>query len=185
LQTGFCDLFHFFSKNKSGILNKSTFELLLFMNDSQLEFIQMDKSLKIRDLLSEKHIKVTPQRMRVLEAIYILNNHPTAEKIIDFIRKKDPNIGSGTVYKVLETLVEKGLIKKVKTENDIMRYEGVTENHHHLYCIQCDHIEDYYNEKLDKLLTVFFKENEIDNFIIEDIQLQISGNFIKHKNTNH
>jgi Fur family transcriptional regulator, peroxide stress response regulator len=64
----------------------------------------MKSSLEIRDLISSKGLKVTPQRMRVLEAIYKLNNHPTAENILDYIRKNDPNIGSGTVYKVLETL---------------------------------------------------------------------------------
>ena len=145
----------------------------------------MKNNLEIRDSISEKGLKVTPQRMRVMEAIYKLNNHPTAENIIAYIRKTDPNIGSGTVYKVLETLVENNLIKKVKTEKDIMRYDGILENHHHLYCIQCDYIEDYKNEKLDKLLKEFFKENQIDNFIIEDIKLSINGNFIVHKNKDH
>lgn len=145
----------------------------------------MNRSIEIRDKISAKGLKVTPQRMRVMEAIYNLNNHPTAENIIEFIRKNDPNIGSGTVYKVLETLVENNLIKKVKTDKDIMRYDGILETHHHLYCIQCDYIEDYKNEKLDKLLKDFFEENEIENFTIEDIKLNISGNFIIHKNINH
>lgn len=136
-------------------------------------------------MISSKGIKVTPQRMRVLEAVYQLNNHPTAENILDHIRKNDPSIGSGTVYKVLEVLVEKNLIKKVKTEKDVMRYDGIMENHHHLYCIQCDYIEDYNNEKLDQLLSEFFAENKIDNFVIDDIKVNITGNFINHKNTNH
>ncbi len=142
----------------------------------------MNDSHKIRDLISNKGLKVTPQRMRVLEAIYALNNHPTAEGVINYIRKNDPNIGSGTVYKVLETLVENKLIKKVKTEKDVMRYDGLLENHHHLYCIECDYIEDYKNEKLDQLLQDFFKENQIENFIIDEIKLNINGNFIVHKN---
>lgn len=139
----------------------------------------------IRNSLSNRGLKVTPQRMRILEAIYKLNNHPTAEQIITFIRKHDPNIGSGTVYNVLDTLVQNGLIKKVKTEKDVMRYDGLVENHHHLYCRECDYIEDYTNKKLDELLKKFFKENKIDNFNIEEIKLQIAGNFIIHKNENH
>ncbi|SHF02449.1 Fe2+ or Zn2+ uptake regulation protein [Mariniphaga anaerophila] len=154
-------------------------------NNSCLEFIDMKSSIEIRDLISGKGLKVTPQRMRVMEAIYKLNNHPTADNIIAYIRKNDPNVGSGTVYKVLETLVENKLIKKVKTERDIMRYDGILENHHHLYCIQCDYIEDYKNEKLDKLLKDFFVENEIENFVIEDVKLSINGNFIIHKNQEH
>ena len=93
----------------------------------------MNRSIEIRDKLSATGLKVTPQRMRVMDAIYTLDNHPTADNIIAYVRKTDPNIGSGTVYKVLETLVEKNLIKKVKTEKDVMRYDGILENHHHLY----------------------------------------------------
>ncbi len=139
---------------------------------------------KIRNKITEKGLKVTPQRMSILEAIYNLENHPTVEQIIEFIRKKHPNIATGTVYKVLNTLVNNDLVKKVKTEKDIMRYDGLIENHHHLYCAVCDYIEDYKNSELDKLLQKFFEENKIDNFIIDDIKLQINGRFIIHKNVN-
>lgn len=155
------------------------------MNNYYLMLIQMNRSIEIRDKIAAKGLKVTPQRMRVMEAIYNLNDHPTAENILDYIRKNDPNIGSGTVYKVLETLVENSLIKKVKTERDVMRYDGILENHHHLYCIQCDYIEDYKNEKLDQLLQEFFRENKIENFTIEDVKVNITGNFIIHRNINH
>jgi Fur family peroxide stress response transcriptional regulator len=135
----------------------------------------------IRNRFVENGLKVTPQRMSILEAIYSLNNHPTAEQIIEYIRQKHPNIATGTVYKVLETLVSNDLVKRVKTEKGIMRYDGETENHHHLYCVECDYIEDYKNMMLDEMIKKFFEENAIDNFIIEDIRLQINGRFIKHK----
>jgi Fur family peroxide stress response transcriptional regulator len=140
---------------------------------------------KVREKIVEKGLKVTPQRMSILEAIYSLNNHPTADQIIDYIRKQHPNIATGTVYKVLDVLVQNKLIKKVKTEKDVMRYDGVLTNHHHLYCVQCDYIEDFENEKLDELLKTFFKQHTIENFIIDDIKLQINGSFIKHKTNKH
>jgi Fur family peroxide stress response transcriptional regulator len=71
---------------------------------------------EIRNRLSGKGLKVTPQRISILEAIYTLNNHPTAENIIAYIRKQHPNIATGTVYKVLDTLIEKDLIQRVTTE---------------------------------------------------------------------
>lgn len=144
----------------------------------------MDSSANIRNALSAKGLKVTPQRVRILEAIYKLNNHPTAEQVLTYIRKQDPNIGAGTVYNVLDTLVKNNIIKRVKTEKEAMRYDGIIENHHHLYCKECDFIEDYTNEKLDELLSKFFKENKIENFIVDEIKLQIGGNFIIHKSKN-
>lgn len=145
----------------------------------------MKSRAEIRDLIASRGLKITPQRLRVMEAIYELNNHPTAENIIDFVRVNDPNIASGTVYKVLDTLVENKLIVKVKTERDVMRYDGILSAHHHLYCRECDYIEDYYNEKLDGLLKQFFEENHIDNFTIEDIKVSVTGSFIKHKSSVH
>lgn len=98
----------------------------------------------IRNRLIEKGLKVTPQRMIILEAIYRLDNHPTAEQIIEYIRQEHPNIATGTVYKVLETLVSNNLVRKVKTEKDIMRYDGKTGNHHHLYCTDLHTDPTYY-----------------------------------------
>jgi len=132
-----------------------------------------------KEKLRECGLRVTPQRLAVLEAVEVLNNHPTADNIIAFIRESHPNIATGTVYKVLETLVENRLIKKVTTDKDIMRYDGIVEKHHHLYCSECDLIEDYNDEELDKLLQNHFKNKNIKGFKIEDIVLQIRGTFNK------
>jgi Fur family peroxide stress response transcriptional regulator len=131
--------------------------------------------------LIEKGLKVTPQRIAILEAIVKLNNHPTAENIIDYIRKNHPNIATATVYKVLDALVSSDLIKKVKTERDIMRYDAVMESHHHLYCSESDRIEDYNDNELNELLEKYFETKGIPDFKIEDINLQIIGKFIKNK----
>lgn len=136
-------------------------------------------STEIKNRLTEKELKVTPQRMAILEAIYQLNNHPTAEKIIEYIRQRHPNIATGTVYKVLETLVESGLVKKVTTDKDIMRYDGILESHHHLYCSSCDLIEDYEDKELDELLKEYFKNKNLPGFSIEEFVLQIKGKFKK------
>ncbi len=138
-----------------------------------------ERALEIKNILSEKGLKITPQRTSILEAIYNLGNHPTADLIIDEIRQKHPNIATGTVYKVLETLVEKRIIKKVKTDKDVMRYDGISETHHHLYCSTCDVIEDYYDNELDELLKDYFNKKEFSGFNIEEFVLQIKGQFDK------
>ena len=129
--------------------------------------------------LSEKGLKVTPQRISILEAIYSLKNHPTVDNIIEHIRVSQPNIATGTVYKVLDTLVEKGLVKKVKTDRDILRYDGIIEGHHHVYCSECDLIEDYKDEELDRILKDYFSQKKIKGFKLEDIVVQIRGSFDK------
>jgi len=136
---------------------------------------------QIKDKLVKEGLKVTPQRIAILEAIYTLKNHPTVEMIMDFIKDTHPSIASATVYKVLDTLVDKQLIKRVKTDKDSMRYDGILENHHHLFCSESEEIKDYMNEELDQLLATFFKKNGIDDFKIEEIKLQINGKFLKKR----
>jgi Fur family transcriptional regulator, peroxide stress response regulator len=135
------------------------------------------KLIEIRSKLGEKGLRVTPQRVAIYNAILKLNNHPTADEIFAFIKKDQPHIATGTVYKVLDSLVENGLILKVKTEKDIMRYDAIMENHHHLYCVDSDKITDYYNDEIIEILADYFGKNEIPDFEIADIKLQIKGKF--------
>ncbi len=131
----------------------------------------------IRNMIAEKGLKVTPQRIAILDAIIKLNNHPTAENIIEFIGKEHPNIATATVYKVLDALVENKLIKKVKTDRDIMRYDAMMEKHHHLYSAESDRIEDYFDSDLNTLIENYFSKKAIPDFEIADIKLQIIGKF--------
>jgi Fur family peroxide stress response transcriptional regulator len=137
------------------------------------------KADEISYKLIERGLRVTPQRIAILYAIIKLNNHPTAENIIEYIRKNHPNISVATVYKVLDALVENGLIRKVKTEKDIMRYDAVMESHHHIYCSDSDRIEDYLDNELNEMLEMYFEKKKIPDFKIEDIKLQIIGKYTK------
>ena len=134
-------------------------------------------SIDYKTELKKQGLKVTPQRLAVLEAVNALHDHPTADEVISFIRKMYPNVATGTVYKTLETLVGKGIITRIKTDRDIMRYDGVTELHHHLYCKDSGQIKDYSDDELNRILKNYFKKNKIKRFKIEEINLQITGRF--------
>ena len=137
---------------------------------------------EIRKMLIDNDLKITPQRLAVLEQVIKVKDHPTADKIIDRIRRRNPNISVGTVYKILDTFVDHGLIAKVKTERDIMRYEAVREKHHHLYCSDSDRIEDYHDDELTRMIDNYFSRKKIPHFTIEDINLQIIGRFQNQQN---
>ncbi len=122
---------------------------------------------------------MTTSRIAVLEVLSSLKDHPRAEKIIEKIREVYPQIAVGTIYKSLETLSEHGLISKVKTEKDVMRYDGHIEEHHHLYESGGDRIVDYEDAELDRILKEHFKNKQIPGFEVDDIRLQIKGKFKK------
>ncbi|MDZ7633880.1 MAG: transcriptional repressor [Bacteroidales bacterium] len=115
--------------------------------------------------------------MRYLKAVDVPHDHPTAEEVGQFIRKKHPDIATGTVYKTLETLVEKDILKRVKTDHGLLRYDAVNDEHHHIYCTHCDRIEDYYDGELTNMIYNYFEKKHIPGFTIEDIKLQIVGRY--------
>lgn len=135
-----------------------------------------------RERLKQHELRVTPQRLAVMEAVDKLHNHPTVEEIGRYIHRFHPNIASGTIYKSLDTLVEKGILKRVNTGHGVMRYDAVAENHHHLYSSSTDRIEDYYNAKISSMLEDYFRKNKIKGFTVSEIKLQLTGEF-KNRNT--
>jgi len=134
---------------------------------------------ELRKVISEKGLKVTPQRMAVLRAVLESGTHPTAEQIEDALKASFMVMSKGTLYKVLDALVANGLIKRVKTDRDILRYDGNLKSHHHLYCSECDLIEDYEDEELDELLKAHFAKKKLEGFELEEIVVQVRGAFKK------
>lgn len=136
-----------------------------------------------RSKLKERGLRVTPQRLAVFEAVDLLHDHPTAEEVSQFIRRKHPDIALGTVYKTLETLAERDILKRVKTDSGLLRYDAVNDNHHHIYCAVCDKIEDYYDSELTEMIYSYFQKKQIPEFTIEDIKLQIVGRYNSGRNS--
>jgi len=140
--------------------------------------------MKIDDYRAElkrNGLRVTPQRLAVYEAVDMLHDHPTAEEVSHFIRKKHPDVATGTVYKTLDTLVEKDLIKRVKTDSGLLRYDAVKDTHHHIYCTHCDRIEDYYDDELTEMINDYFEKKRIPDFTIGEIKLQIVGRYTDNR----
>jgi len=132
---------------------------------------------EIHAKLQQSGLKITPQRVAILRAVYTLQNHPTAQQIIDFVHERDFNVATGTIYKTLDTLVEKGVIGKVQNTEEATRYDSRMEHHHHLYGDGDSRIEDYVNEELDHLLENFFLQNNIPGYEINSINVNINGRF--------
>ncbi len=133
-------------------------------------------------MLTDKGLKVTPQRVAVLEVLHEIRNHPSAEQVRQQLHLRHPNIAIGTIYNILETFCEYGIIKKIKTDSDYVRYDVEMERHHHIYCESCNSIENYFDPELDELISSYFKYKKIPNFQIKDFNLQIVGNYTNEQN---
>jgi Fur family transcriptional regulator, peroxide stress response regulator len=129
---------------------------------------------EIRKKMSEKRLKATPQRLAVYQALMDLE-HPYAEEVVEYVRRKNPTVSVATVYNTLDTFEQKDLLYKLETGNGKMRYDGVMQRHFHIYDLSTDCVIDYQDAELDEHLTNYFSKIKIEGVDIKDIRLQIIG----------
>lgn len=86
--------------------------------------------------------RLTPQRLFILEAVYHLGGHVTAEQVLEYVQKTYPYVDLSTVYRTLELFASLGLIRRFNAAGRPNEYEVATvEPHHHLICSGCGKIE--------------------------------------------
>jgi len=136
----------------------------------------MNDTKEIIRKITEQGLKVTPQRVAVYEALLGMY-HPTADDIYRKVLENLPGLSYTTVYNILDAFVLKNMAHRVKTDADVMRYDAITEPHHHLYCASSDRMEDYFDPELDELLKAYFARKKPSGFKISDIKLQLMGEF--------
>lgn len=134
---------------------------------------QADSYQYLKKMLNAAALKATPQRILILEALYHLKNHPTAEGVYEKIHRDHPSISLATVYKTLDSLVQANLVVKVFSDEGNYRFDCNTDYHNHIYCSNTQEIIDYEDPDLQKLLEEYFWKKEVTNLKIKDIRLQI------------
>ena len=116
----------------------------------QLE--NMEKRLDAFRLMCKKHnLKITPQRIAIYKVLLHSQSHPTADEVFQTLKGDFSNISYDTVNRTLLSLVEIGLIDVVKSPGGARRFDPNPDDHHHLHCVKCGKIIDFYSEVCDKL----------------------------------
>jgi Fur family ferric uptake transcriptional regulator len=94
------------------------------------------------NLLREKGVQVTAQRVAVLKAVSA-NPHSTADEVMAAVRSEIGAISKQAVYDALGMLSEKGLIRRIQPAGSSALYEDrVGDNHHHVICRSCGETAD-------------------------------------------
>lgn len=114
---------------------------------------------EVKKLLWERGLKVTRQRIMVLEAIASCpEEHLTAEEIFELVKVDCPEIGLATVYRTIQLLSELRLIDRISFDDGFVRYEmGSAPNqkqkhhHHHLICMKCGKVISFQDDLLEEL----------------------------------
>ncbi|MEO7003729.1 MAG: Fur family transcriptional regulator [Ktedonobacterales bacterium] len=95
-----------------------------------------------RELVMERlrrlGVRVTPQRLFVVEALERGGGHMTAEEIMQWAAQRYPALNLATVYRTLDMLVDVGLVTQTGLGGGATSFELVGDSpHHHLVCEHC------------------------------------------------
>ena len=94
------------------------------------------------DLLRQRGIQVTAQRLAVLRAV-AGQPHISADGVAELVRTEIGAISLQSVYDALGLLVTEGLIRRIQPAGSPARFEDrVGDNHHHLICRVCGLVVD-------------------------------------------
>ncbi len=84
----------------------------------------------------------TAQRAMILAEVQAAERHLTAGEIFERVRRKDPRIAYGTVYRSLHLLAQLGLIQELTFADQASRYDARVDRHDHVYCTICGQLVD-------------------------------------------
>ena len=134
---------------------------------------------KVKDLLREKGLKVTSQRLMVLNILSAHGDeHLTVEEIYDLAKEESPEIGLAAIYRTVQVLLELHVIEKVTFDDGFARYElngeetGSGHRHHHAICTQCGKVYSLETDLLDTLEKQVF---ESLGFEVTDHEVKLYG----------
>ena len=112
--------------------------------------------------------KNTKQRNKIIQILQNAKTPMTAEEIYLLIKNESNSIAISTVYRNMETLLEKDIITKTIYNDGKARYEITKEEHtHHLICLKCK-----------KAITL---EKCPMEFIEKNLKEQDGFDFLEHK----
>ena len=87
-------------------------------------------------------MKYSKQREQILNIVNNSFEHPTAYMVYEQVKKEIPNISLGTVYRNLNALAYKGVIRRFLSDDAKARYDANITPHQHMQCTCCKKVFD-------------------------------------------
>ena len=82
------------------------------------------------------------QREVILKTLREHPVHPTADELYAVLKSEIPSISLATVYRNLNLLAEKGIIKKIECLCGSSHFDHNIHRHYHFICNKCNKIYD-------------------------------------------
>ena len=129
---------------------------------------------QFRNVLKKEGLKLTPQRIAVLEEVVKSKKHRECEDIYRSINKKEKNVSLATVYRTLNVLVKNNFARKMDLGNGRYVFESKIDSphHDHMICLSCGSILEFVSEEIEAIQEEIAKKHK---FIIQKHLHQFFG----------
>jgi Fur family ferric uptake transcriptional regulator len=106
-----------------------------------------------RQYLGDKGLKLTKERVAILNEVFSFHGHFEPEHLYLRIKGSGLKASRASVYRTLNLLIESGLVEKVtRTEKGNVYEHTYGHGHHdHLICERCGAMVEFYSEKLENI----------------------------------
>lgn len=121
------------------------------------------------EILKEKNLKVTPQRISILKVLS-KHEHPNIDELYEQIKLEYPSISLATVYKNLNTMIDEGLVIELSIPNNKSKYDIYENEHVHLVCNKCKSVFDL-SKDVAKLEEYHENLQKRFNFPIDNVKI--------------
>lgn len=114
-----------------------------------------DQSLvdRFTSWLRERKLPITAQRLAVAELLFASDHHLSAEEIAGALGARGTRVGTATVYRALDVLIESGLVVERDLGEGFLRFETAGDEpvHDHLRCTSCGRVEVFRDDGVELL----------------------------------
>lgn len=117
---------------------------------------------RFRRWLRDRHLPVTRQRDIVAKTLFGSDGHLSVEEIQRELRDQQVRVGTATIYRSLEVLLQSGLVRSHDFGEGFKRYEATAGGgqHGHLICGRCGGVTEFSTERFERILPIVADEHE-------------------------
>lgn len=129
---------------------------------------------QFRGWLRDHRLPVTTQRDRVAATLFTADAHLTVEALQRRLRDEGHRVGTATLYRTLDLLVEAGFARAHDFGGGTRRFEanaGRTD-HGHFVCAHCGAVTEFTHERVDRMLGVVADEH---GFLLKRHRVELHG----------
>jgi Fur family iron response transcriptional regulator len=101
-----------------------------------------ETTVRARQILEQRGIRPTSQRVKVAQILLTSPRHLTAEQILVALRETTGHVSKATVYNTLNLFVAEGLAREIHADPERCVYDSTMVPHHHFQNVDTGEMTD-------------------------------------------